>query len=88
MPDFTSEVEVTPWEFIDSCSSHEVKELIEELIDGGHLERYNGKVVPSKEGHSILDMEWEDVITKLKNSKHLLSNEDENIIINIANKLV
>jgi hypothetical protein len=35
-----------------------------------------------------MDMEWDELLTKIRMSKHLLSNEDENVIINIANKLV
>jgi hypothetical protein len=35
-----------------------------------------------------MDMEWDELLTKIRNSKHLLSNEDESIIINIANKIV
>jgi hypothetical protein len=35
-----------------------------------------------------MDIEWDESLTKIRFSKHLLSNEDENVIINIANKLV
>jgi hypothetical protein len=87
MPDFRTEIEVEPWEYVSSCNRNEIDELIETLIDYGHLVQFNGKVVPKKEGISIMDMDWEDVITKLKNSKHLLSVEEENTIIKIANKL-
>jgi hypothetical protein len=87
MPDFRTEIEVEPWEYVSSCNRNEIDELIETLIDDGHLVQFNGKVVPKKEGISIMDMDWADVITKLKNSKHLLSVEEENTIIKIANKL-
>jgi hypothetical protein len=87
MPDFRTEIEVEPWEYVSSCNRNEIDKLIETLIDDGHLVQFNGKVVPKKEGISIMDMDWADVITKLKNSKHLLSVEEENTIIEIANKL-
>jgi hypothetical protein len=35
-----------------------------------------------------MELEWDDVVTKIRNSKHLLSNDDESRIIEIANKLV
>jgi hypothetical protein len=87
MPDFSTSIDIEPWEYVSSCNRNEIDELIETLIDDGHLAQFNGNVVPKKEGISIMDMDWEDVITKLKNSKHLLSVEEENTIIKIANKL-
>ena len=88
MPDFSTEIDIEPWEYINACSHREIDELIEDLIEDGYLARFNGKVVPKKENGSVMDLEWDELILKIKNSKHLLSNEDESIIINIANKLV
>jgi hypothetical protein len=45
-------------------------------------------VVPKKGGGNVMDLEWDELLTKIRNSKHLLSNEDEQIIVSIANKLV
>ena len=88
MPDFSTEIDIEPWEFIAECNRREIDELIETLIEDGHLARFNGKAVPKKEGGSVMDLEWDEILTKIRNSKHLLSNEDESIIINIAKKLV
>ena len=88
MPDFSTEIDIEPWEYISECSRREIDELIETLIENGHLARFNGKEVPTKEGASVMDIEWDELLTKIRFSKHLLSNEDENVIINIANKLV
>jgi hypothetical protein len=88
MPDFSREIDIEPWEYINACSNREIDELIQDLIDDGHLTRFNGKLVPKKENGSFMDLEWDELLTKIKNSKHLLSNEDESIIINIANKLI
>lgn len=88
MPDFSTEIDIEPWEYINACSNREIDELIQDLIDDGHLTRFNGKLVPKKENGSVMDLEWDELLTKIKNSKHLLSNEDESIIINIANKLI
>lgn len=88
MPDFHTEIDIDPWEYVSSCSSREIDELIETLAEDGHLSRFNGKVVPNKESGSILDLEWDELLSKIRNSKHLLSNEDESIIVNIAKKLI
>ena len=88
MPDFSTEIDIEPWEYISECSRREIDDLIETLIENGHLSRFNGKVVPTKENASVMELEWDESLTKIRFSKHLLSNEDESIIINIANKLV
>lgn len=88
MPDFSTEIDIEPWEYISECNRREIDELIETLIEDGHLAVFNGKAVPKKEGASVMDMEWDEILTKIRNSKHLLSNDDESVILNIANKLV
>jgi hypothetical protein len=87
MPDFSTEIDIDPWEYISNCSSREIDELIETLIEDGHLSKFNGKVIPKKENGSVMDLEWDELLTKIRMSKHLLSNEDETTIINIANKI-
>ena len=86
MPDFSTEIDIEPWEYISSCSKREIDELIKTLIEDGHLDSFNGKVI-SKGDTSLMSMEWDEALTKIRNSKHLLSIDDENVIINIANKL-
>jgi len=88
MPDFSTEIDIEPWEYISECSRREIDELIENLIENGHLAQFNGKAVPTKEGASVMDIEWDELLTKIRFSKHLLSNEDENTIIDIAKKLI
>jgi hypothetical protein len=86
MPDFSTEIDIEPWEYISACSNREVDELINTLIEDGHLDKFNGKVV-SKGDASLMSEDWNEALAKIRNSKHLLSIDDENVIINIANKL-
>ncbi len=88
MPDFSTEIDIDAWDYISACSNREVKELIEALVENGHLDSFNGKVKPKKEGATVMELEWDELMTKIRNSKHLLSNDDESRIIEIANKLV
>ncbi len=88
MPDFKAEIDIDPWEYVSECSRRDITELIEVLIENGHLDTFNGKITKKKEGVSIMDIEWDELIIKIRNSKHLLSNEDESRISEIANKLV
>jgi hypothetical protein len=88
MPDFSTSVDIEPWEYVSECSGRDIEDLIESLVEEGHLDRFNGKVVPKKGNVSVMDLEWDEIILKIRNSKHLLSNDDESRIIEIANKLV
>ena len=88
MPDFSTEIDIEPYEYISACSKRDIDDLIESLIEDGHLDSFNGRVKPKKEGATVMELEWDELMMKIRNSKHLLSNEDESRIIEIANKLV
>jgi hypothetical protein len=83
MPDFRTYVEIEPEEFLSNCSDSEIEEIINYLLEEGHLD---GEPITSKEHHNDLDVEWSGYISKLKNSRLLLSNEDEETIKRIASK--
>jgi hypothetical protein len=85
MPDFTvDDLEITPDEFIDECNQYEINEIIERLRDDGYIPPID--IEPS-EKQSVLDYLFNDAIIKIKQSKHRLTIEEENIIMNIANRL-
>jgi hypothetical protein len=88
MPDFSTEIDIEPYEYVSACSKRDIDDLIESLIEDGHLDSFNGRVKPKKEGVTVMELEWDELMMKIRNSKHLLSNEDESRIIDIANKLV
>jgi len=88
MPDFSTEIDIEPYEYISACSKRDIDDLIESLIEDGHLDSFNGQVKPKREGATVMELEWDELMMKIRNSKHLLSNEDESRIIEIANKLV
>ena len=85
MPDFSTEIDIEPWEYISACSKREVKELIEALVEEGYLE---GQPITSPNHHNLLDEEWVMIISKLMKSRLLLSSEDENTIIEISKRLI
>ncbi len=88
MPDFSTEIDIDAWDYISACSKREVKELIEALVEDGHLDSFNGQVKPANTHNSLLDDEWNETLNKLRDSRHLLSSEDENRITDIAKRLV
>jgi hypothetical protein len=88
MPDFSTEIDIDAWGYISACSNREVKELIETLVENGHLDSFNGQVKPVNTHNTLMDDEWWTALVKLRDSRHLLSPEDENRITDIAKKLV
>jgi hypothetical protein len=88
MPDFSTEIDIEPYEYISACSRRDIEHLIESLVEDGHLDKFNGKVRQSNNHNSTIDDEWKEGLSKLLYSKHLLSSEDEIVITNIIKKLV
>ena len=85
MADFNTYIDVDPSEYVSECSRSEIIELIEILLEEGHLDSFNGKVkLSSKDG---IDDEWYEVLNKLHRSKMVLTKEDEDIIFTISKKL-
>jgi hypothetical protein len=81
MPDFSTYIDIDPYEYVEECSRQELQELIGILKQGDLWEE------TKTDNMNILDMEWNEVIKKLANSRLQLSTEDEEIIKQIANKL-
>lgn len=80
MPTFYPEsIDIDVEEFVDDCSSSEIKELVNYL-------RENGLYSGSSETPS--DTNWNEQVSKLVDSKWKLSSEDEAKILEICNKLL
>jgi len=83
MANFRTYVDIEPKKFVDNCSDGEIEELVDILIEEGHLD---GIPVTSDRHHNLLDEEWVKIIGKLNRSRLLLSNDEEMTIKNIANR--
>ena len=97
MPEYTAEIDIDPSEFISDCSSSEIDELIETLHEDGHLTEYfklneildpNSYIVIVGPDANLIDIEWSEVMVKLSRNRLMLSNEEEELIKKIANRLV
>lgn len=92
MPDFqTEEITIEPYEYVRECSKSEIRELIEELVDEGHLPYStlsqikigkNGK--PSRT--SVIHDEFVDGMYSLSEKYHMISKEDEQILEGLFKK--
>jgi hypothetical protein len=83
MADFSTYVNIEPAEFVENCSNQEIEELVDILVEEGYL---YGQPVTSDRHHNLLDEEWSKMVGKLMKSRLFLSNEEEMIIKNIANR--
>ena len=79
-----AEVDLSVDDIYENLSDREVKRLIDLLVSEGEVISTN---VGKNESMSFLDEEWKKTLLNLMNNRHRLSNEDEELIKTIAQKL-
>lgn len=90
MPQFSHEksvftnVDIDPEEYINSCSSNEIDEIIEILIEDGHINKNSRNGVYDM--HSVPELEFQDAIQKLNGKWNMLTAEEEQVIVQIASR--
>ena len=96
MPDFNTEIEIEPWEYINECTEQEIKRLIEALHENGELTDYFSEhkitdpdsVIEIAHNQNLFDIEWTSVVVKLSRNRLMLTPEEEEIIKKIAGRLI
>lgn len=89
MPNFeTSEfvdlaIDVDIDEFLNECSSNEIEDVIEYLIDNNFISE-DRKIIP--QNLSFDEEQLHKNLNKIKDNYYLLSEEEEELIKQIANK--
>lgn len=82
MPSFyVDDVDISVSEFLDSCSSKERKELIKLL----QVDNY---YIRDEDNENALEKEFNDEVIKLLGKRHLLTNEEEELILKITKKFL
>lgn len=88
MPTFYQEVEaevdVDIDDFLSACSSREIKQLINALIEDDHLKPSASKV--PIEPKSYLDTEWDELTDKFSEIRLRLTQEDEESLRSILKR--
>ena len=79
-----AEIDLDIEEIYENLSDREVSKLIKLLTEEGEVISTN---VGKNESMSFLDEEWKKTLLNLMNNRHRLSNEDEELIKSIAQKL-
>ena len=87
MPDFSTEIDIYVDEFWNECSRSEKNELIDLLVEEGHVMRVpNNSLDDEKQKPSLIEIEWENTIGKLSQSRQRITLEEEEIIKNLVTK--
>ena len=81
MPDFRTEIDIDPWEYVQECSKAEIKELIEALRN-----KQNPESVMINDDDNLIDITYKKALDKLYSKRIYLTLEEEQFIINLANK--
>ena len=77
-------VDVDIDEFLNNCSESEIKYILKFLADDNRVEEFT----TNKNKENAFDFECDETVSKLLNNRHQLSKEEENLILNICNKIV
>jgi len=86
MADFSTEIEIEPYEYVSECSKREIVELIECLVEEGHISRSAITSIEADRNKNLLDEEWDVITDKLNRNRLMLSNEEEEIIRKISKR--
>ena len=79
-----AEVDLSVNDIYENLSDREILKLVDLLVEEGVVISTN---TSKNESLSFLDQEWKKTLISLMNNRHRLSNEDEETIKTIANKL-
>jgi hypothetical protein len=87
MPEFAAEIDIDPDEYVSECSSSEIKQLIKALIEDGHIMPH--MVITDEDVNlpNILDKEWDVICEKIRQSRLVIPQSDEDTIREIFKKL-
>ncbi len=86
MPEFSTYIDIEPSEYVDECSQSDIKELIEELVFHGYINKSDSLI--DKDKISLMEQEFHENIDKLKSKYYNLLPEDEETLKNLFLKYV
>jgi hypothetical protein len=85
MPSFTpDDVDVDVDDFMYQCNNREIKEVIEYLIEEGHIEPQ--QVVGSNTSLSLLEYEFNEMLQKIQENRLRLTPEEDALLKKIADR--
>jgi hypothetical protein len=70
-------------DFVDACTTYEIKRLIEYLEEEGHIAN---RIDTNSTNKTFSEKDFEEKLTKIANNRFLLSDEELELIEKIANR--
>lgn len=83
--DVEAEVDIDVEEFVDSCSAREIEKLIRYLVEDGSLPK-TLTTYTQTQNLSLNDTLWYETIEKIRSNRLTLTDEEIDIIENIAKR--
>ena len=83
--DVEAEVDIDVEEFVDSCSGREIEKLIRYLVEEGSLSK-TLTTYTQTQNLSLNDTLWYETIEKIRSNRLTLTDEEIDIIENIAKR--
>ena len=84
MPEFDTYVDVDADEFVSACNKRDIKELIEALVEGGHISP--SAVEDTEKNIGVLEGVFIEKMDLLKEKYYRLSQEDEKTLEDLFKK--
>lgn len=86
MPTFYAEdIDIDADEFLSYCNDRDREELIDALIEGGYLKK-DCKEDFKDYNYSVSEAHFVEAVDKLRSKWNMLTQEEEELIIKIANR--
>ena len=83
--DYDGEIDIDVDDFLNACSSSEIKEIISALIEDGHLPK-SLEHTNDLSNCGVAESEFEDALNKLHGKWVVLSKEEEEVIIKMSKR--
>lgn len=83
--DYDGDINLDVDDFLSACNSGDIKELIEALVDEGHLPKavlHNFSTSPM----GVSEIEFEESLDRLRGKWNLLTKEEEELIVKISKR--
>jgi hypothetical protein len=84
MPEFNTYVDVDVDEFLSECSKREITELIDALIEDGHISK--SSIITANTNVGVLESDFLEKMGKLQEKYYRLSQEDEKTLEDLFKK--
>ena len=84
--DYEGDINIDVDDFISACDSRDIKDLIEALVEDGHLPK---SVLETEVNNvaGVAESEFENALDNLRGKWNRLTTEEEEIIVKISKRL-